>query len=159
VAERGAVMVEDPCPLLPNSSFAELQKQCPIPILVDGACRSFAMTKLFVEHRAKAFNLKLQKARGYTENWQIARFATERGCDVNIGMFGETSLGSLAALQMSAALPNRERCVPAEVSLFLMLPDEYVREPLQVQGGRVRLPDAPGMARLVDWDKVARLSP
>src|SRR3546814_18683200 len=92
VAERGAIMVEDPCPLLPNAAFAELQVQCPIPLLVDGACRSFPMTRLFVEQHAKAFNLKLQKACGYTDNWQIAKFAAEHGCDVNVGLFGESSL-------------------------------------------------------------------
>ena len=117
------------------------------------------MTKLFVEHRAKAFNLKLQKACGYTENWQISKAAAERDCAVNVGLFGESSLGSLAALQLSASLPTRDRCLPAEVSMFLMLPDEYVQEPLKVQGGRIRLPDTPAMSDFVDWAKVKRLHP
>ena len=159
VAERGAVMVEDPCPLMPNREFAKLQEKCSIPLLVDGDCRNLTMAKLFVEHRAKAFNLKLQKARGYTENWQIAEAAGERNCAVNVGLFGESSLGSLAALQLSTSLPTRDQCMPAEVSMFLMLPDEYVHEPLKVQGGRIRLPDTAGMATAVDWDKVKRLSP
>jgi L-alanine-DL-glutamate epimerase-like enolase superfamily enzyme len=159
VAERGAVMVEDPCPFMPNREFAKLQEKCSIPLLVDGDCRNLTMAKLFVEHRAKAFNLKLQKARGYTENWQIAQAAGERNCDVNIGLFGESSLGSLAALQLSTSLPTRDRCMPAEVSMFLMLSEEYVHEPLTVQGGRIRLPDAAGMSAAVDWDRVKRLSP
>lgn len=159
VAERGAVMVEDPCPFMPNREFAKLQEKCPVPLLVDGDCRNLTMAKLFIEHRAKAFNLKLQKARGYSENWLIAKCAAERGCAVNIGLFGESSLGSLAALQLSTSLPARKDYLPAEVSLFLMLSDEYVHEPLKVQGGRVRLPENPAMSSMVDWDKVKRLSP
>ena len=159
VAERGAVMVEDPCPLMPNRDFVKLQEKCPIPILVDGDCRNLTQTKLFVEHRAKAFNLKLQKACGYTENWQITKAAAERDCAVNIGLFGESSMGSLAALQLSSSLPTRDHGLPAEVTMFLLLPDEYVQEPLKVQGGRIRLPDTPAMSDYVDWAKVKRLHP
>lgn len=159
VADRGAVMVEDPCPFMPNREFAKLQEKCPIPLLVDGDCRNLTMAKLFVEHRAKAFNLKLQKARGYTENWQIVKAAAERSCAVNVGLFGESSLGSLAALELSSSLPTRGEGLPAEVSHFLILSDEYVHEPLTVQGGRVRLPDKPAMSAMVDWDKVKRLAP
>jgi L-alanine-DL-glutamate epimerase-like enolase superfamily enzyme len=159
LAERGVVMVEDPCTLEPDDAFTRLQQECPLPLLVDNTCRTLAAAKLFVERGARAFNLKLQKARGYTENWEIVRHATAHGCDVNIGLFGESSLGSLAALQLAAALPRGHHNLPAEVTLFLMLPDEYVHAPLEVREGRIRLPDAPGMERLVDWRKVERLRP
>jgi L-alanine-DL-glutamate epimerase-like enolase superfamily enzyme len=159
LAERGVVMVEDPCTLEPDDAFTRLQQECPLPLLVDNTCRTLAAAKLFVERGARAFNLKLQKARGYTENWEIVRHATAHGCDVNIGLFGESSLGSLAALQLAAALPRGTFNLPAEVTLFLMLPDEYVTAPLEVRAGRIRLPGSPGMGELVDWGKVARLRP
>jgi L-alanine-DL-glutamate epimerase-like enolase superfamily enzyme len=159
LADRGVVMVEDPCPYLPNADFTRLQAACALPLLVDGTCRDFAAASLYVERGAKALNLKLLKARGYSENWRIVRHAAERGVDVNIGLFGESSLGALAALQISAALPRGRTSLPCEATLFLLLPDEYVHEPLKVAGGRIRLPDAPGFAQFVDWDKVRRLAP
>ena len=46
--------------------------------------------------------------------------------------------------------------MPAEQSFYLMMRDQILREPLQINGGRVHLPAASDTARLVDWDKVAR---
>ena len=159
VADKGAVMVEDPCRLQPNAGFAQLQAACPIPLLVDGDCRNLAMTKLFAERGARAFNLKLSKARGFSENRAIVEFATARRIPVNIGLFAETSLGALAALQLSASLPGRATGLPGELCNFLMLPDEFVHEPLTVKAGRVRLPDSPGFDQIIDWRKVERLRP
>lgn len=159
LADHGVMMVEDPCPYLPDEAFAKLQEACVLPLLVDGTCRDFAMAKLYAERGAKAFNLKLLKARGYSENWRIVRLATERGIDVNIGLFGESSLGAMAALQIAAALPKGRYGLPCEATLFLLLPDEFVHRPLTVAGGKIRLNDAPGFAAMVDWDKVKRLAP
>ncbi len=159
LADHGVVMVEDPCPLQPDAAFARLQDECVIPILVDGTCRDFASARLFIERGAKAINLKLLKARGYSENRRIAAHAAARGCDTNVGLFGESSLGSLAALQLAAALPKVRYNLPSEVTMFLLLPDEYVHAPLAVRDGRIALPDVPGMAGMIDWDKVKRLHP
>ncbi|MGE0653176.1 MAG: mandelate racemase/muconate lactonizing enzyme family protein [Alphaproteobacteria bacterium] len=159
LADLGVLMVEDPCPYLPDAAFTRLQGDCTLPILVDNTCRDFSSARLYVERGAQAINLKLLKARGYTENWQIARHAAENGVDVNIGLFGESSLGALAALQISAALPPGKYNLPSEATLFLLLPDEYVHEPLRIRDGRIQLPDGPGFGRMVDWGKVRRLAP
>jgi L-alanine-DL-glutamate epimerase-like enolase superfamily enzyme len=159
LAELGVLMVEDPCPYLPDAAFTRLQQDCALPVLVDNTCRDFPSARLYVERGAQAINLKLLKARGYTENWRIARHAAAHNVDVNIGLFGESSLGALAALQISASLPQGRFNLPSEATLFLLLPDEYVHEPLRVRDGRIRLPDAPGFGRVVDWDKVRRLAP
>lgn len=154
LADRGIVMCEDPCMFAPNRAFSELQAKCRIPFLVEADCRDFETMKLFVENGAKAFNLKMQKARGFTENWQIARYADEHGCSVNMGLFGESSLGSMAALHFSAALPPSSQKLPSETSLFLMLGEEFVKEPLKVRNGITTLPDQPGMVNAVDWARV-----
>ena len=157
LADEGVVMAEDPCPLAPGRAFASLKQACGLPLLVDGDCRDLADARMFAESGAASFNLKIQKARGFTENRQIADLAHANGASVNVGLFGESSLGSLAALQLAAALPADS--LPAEVSGFLMFGEEYVREPLTITGGATMLPDEPGFARAVDWAKVERLRP
>jgi L-alanine-DL-glutamate epimerase-like enolase superfamily enzyme len=159
LADFGVVMVEDPCAFYPDEGFTRLQEACPLPLLVDNTCRDFESARMFVERGARAINLKLQKARGYTENWKIIRHAAAAGCDTNIGLFGESSLGSLAALQIAAAMPKGRYNLPAEVTIFLLLPDEYVLAPLQIKGGRIDLPAAPGMEHLIDWDKIKHFAP
>jgi L-Ala-D/L-Glu epimerase len=157
IADQGVTLAEDPCPLAPGRAFAELKAKCKLPLLVDGDCRDLAAARIFLESGATAFNLKVQKARGFTENRAIAAAAHAAGASADVGLFGESSMGSLAALQLAACLPSN--ALPAEVSGFLHFGEEYVREPLRIVDGGVDLPDQPGCAALIDWDKMERLRP
>lgn len=157
LADEGVALAEDPCPLAPGGAFRDLKAKCKLPLLVDGDCRNLAEARIFLESGASALNLKVQKARGFTENRKIAEAAHASGASADVGLFGESSLGSLAALQLAASLPAN--ALPAEVSGFLLFAEEYVRQPLRITDGAVDLPDAPGFAAHVDWKKVDRLSP
>ncbi len=157
LADLGVRYAEDPCSLSPGRAFAELKTKCALPLLVDGDCRDLEAARIFLESGAVALNLKLQKARGYSENREIAEAAHACGASADVGLFGESSLGSLAALQLAASLPSN--ALPAEVSGFLQFGEEYVHQPLAISNGGVDLPDAPGSAQLIDWNRVARLRP
>jgi L-alanine-DL-glutamate epimerase-like enolase superfamily enzyme len=117
------------------------------------------MAKLFLERGAKGLSIKLGKAGGYTENRAIIDLATAKGVPVNVGILAETSLGSLAALQLQAAVPMHLARLPAESTFFLTLDREYVHAPLTVIQGQVRLPDTPGLAAQIDWNRVKALAP
>lgn len=157
LADEGVALAEDPCPLAPGRAFGELKARCRLPLLVDGDCRDLASALIFLESGAVALNLKVQKARGFTENREIATAAQAAGASADVGLFGESSLGSLAALQLAASLPSA--ALPAEVSGFLQFRDEYVLEPLRIENGGVDLPQTPGCAGMIDWAKVERLRP
>ncbi|MBX9761398.1 MAG: hypothetical protein K2Y29_21655 [Beijerinckiaceae bacterium] len=157
LADEGVMMAEDPCALSPGRAFATLKEACKLPLLVDGDCRTVADARIFLESGAASVNLKIQKARGFTENRQIVDLCHSSGASANVGLFGESSLGSLAALQLASSLP--EGSLPAEVSGFLMFGDEYVREPLKIVDGATILPEAAGLAGAIDWAKVACLRP
>lgn len=159
LAERGIAWVEDPCRVEPTADFTALQDACALPILVDGPCRDVLMAKLFLERGARGLSIKLGKAGGYTENRAIIQLAAARARPVNVGILAESSLGSLAALQLQAAVPQPLARLPAETTFFLTLDREYVHAPLAVIGGEVTLPDEPGMERLVDWPRVMALAP
>ena len=157
IADEGVALAEDPCGLEPGRAFGELKAKCRLPLLVDGDCRDLADARIFLESGATALNLKLQKARGFTENREIAAAAHAVGASADVGLFGESSLGSLAALQLAAALPSA--ALPAEVSGFLQFQDEYVREPLRITDGAVDLPETAGFADFIDWRKLEQLRP
>lgn len=159
LAEQGITWAEDPCRYEPTAAFTALQAACPLPILVDGPCRNELMAKLFLERGARGLSIKLGKAGGYSENRAIIDMAALRDSSVNVGILAETSLGSLAALQLQAAIPRSLARLPAETTFFLMLDREYVRAPLTVEQGEVRLPDTPGMAQMIDWGRVNALAP
>jgi L-Ala-D/L-Glu epimerase len=153
LAEQGVVAAEDPCPLQPNRAFACLQAESPLPLVVDHACNSAPEAALFLEQGARALSVKLSKA-SPTECRRIATMADAAGAQVHVGVVAESTLGALIGLQVAAALPTRARSLPAELSFFLMLTDEYTVERLTIADGRVRLPTEPGLARWVDWGRL-----
>lgn len=157
IADEGVVLAEDPCALEPGRAFGELKARCRLPLLVDGDCRDLAAAKIFLESGAQALNLKVQKAAGFTENRKIAALAHAHGASADVGLFGESSLGSLAALHLASALPSQS--LPAEVSGFLQFGEEYVGERLKIVDGGVDMPEEAGAAGLIDWAKVERLRP
>lgn len=154
LAELGVTVAEDPCQFRPNRAFQELQEASPIPLLVDNGCRSVEDAALFLEHGARALSLKLSGT-GVTEAHRMAAMAHAQSCAAHVGFIGETSLGALVALQVASALPTRRYSLPAETSFFLTFGEEYVAERVKVEDGRVQLPDAPGLAPWVDWERVA----
>jgi L-Ala-D/L-Glu epimerase / N-acetyl-D-glutamate racemase len=154
----GVFLAEDPCYFLPNDSFEWLRRTCALPLLVDHDCRSLPEATLFLERGAEAISVKIGKS-GLSESMDIVHAAQQRGAKTHVGFLGESSLGSLAALQLAAAIPGRERWLPAEVSFFLSLPQEFVHTPLVVRDGTIVLPDEPSFANLVDWDRVKALGP
>ena len=158
MAEQGVLLVEDPCRLQPDRAFHALQTASPVPLLVDQACGTEEEARLFLEQGAQALSLKVAKA-GLSESRRIAEQAHAASCAVHVGLFGESSLGALVALQLASALPDRATSLPAEPTFHLLLAEEYVSSPLQVVDGAVRLPDTAGLATWVDWGRVAALRP
>ncbi len=156
--DLGVTYAEDPCSLRPNRAFGALQAASPIPLLVDNGCNSVEDTALFLEHGAQAIGVKLSGA-GVTESRRMAALAHEQHCAAHMGFIGDTSLGSLVAAQVASALPTRDYSLPAETTFFLTFDEEYVAERVRVQDGRIRLPDEPGLARWVDWERVEALKP
>jgi L-alanine-DL-glutamate epimerase-like enolase superfamily enzyme len=158
LAELGVTVAEDPCRLRPNRAFEKLQAASPIPILVDNACRSMDDAALFVERGAQAISLKTGTT-GIGEAQRMAELAHAHRCAAHVANTGDATMGALVALQVQSALPTREYSLPTETSFFLTYAEDLVTERLRVADGRARLPDTPGIAPLVDWEKVRSLAP
>jgi len=156
--DNGVFLAEDPCYFAPDESFERLRKVCALPLMVDHDCRSREEASLFLDRGADAVSVKIGKS-GFSESWDIIRLAQQRGAKVHVGFLGESSLGALAALQLAAAIPGRDAWLPAEVSFFLSLPQEFVHAPLTIADGVIVLPDKPGFGQFVDWDRVKALRP
>jgi L-Ala-D/L-Glu epimerase / N-acetyl-D-glutamate racemase len=156
--DRHVFLAEDPCHFTPDDSFERLCQACALPLIVDHDCRSLREAALFLDRGAEAISVKIGKS-GFSESWDIIHLAQKRGAKVHVGFLGESSLGALAALQLAAAIPDRDGWLPAEPSFFLTLPEEFVHAPLTIKDGAVVLPDAPGFGQLVDWDRARALRP
>ncbi|MDB5964407.1 MAG: hypothetical protein JWQ72_907 [Polaromonas sp.] len=154
MADAGAEVVEDPCPLVPDAAFTALQQSAATPVLVDFGCWSPGDTRLFIAAGARAFSLKPGRF-GLSDTGQMSRLANAAGCRTVVGMFGESALGTLAALQLSSTLPAD--ALPAENSWFLAMTEQVIHMPLTIKNGSVTLPDVAGHAALVDWARLEKV--
>jgi L-alanine-DL-glutamate epimerase-like enolase superfamily enzyme len=155
IAEAGVVLAEDPCALAPDAAFQALQRDAPIPILVDSGCATRQDAALYLERGAAALSAKPGRV-GLTEAREIARLAQSARATVVVGLYAESALGTLVSLQPAAAIPVPARAAAAEQTFFLVMRDQVLAEPLEIRDGAVTLPEVADLARLVDWQRVRR---
>jgi len=146
MADAGAEVVEDPCPLLPDAQFEALQQASPVPILVDFGCASRRDAALFIERGARALSLKPGQF-GLSDTRAMLDTASKAGCATVVGLFGESALGTLAALQLASILPAS--ALPSETTWYLAMTRQVVKTPLKIRGGAVELPPNAGLASLL----------
>jgi len=150
LAQAGVALAEDPCALRPDARFERLQAASPIPILVDRAASLAEDAALFLERGARAVSAKPGRV-GLTEARAAAALAEQAGAQSTVGIYGESALGTLVNLQLECPLP-------AEQTFYLMLQADVSRLVPEIRGGRIRLPDTPDLAQLVDWEAVRRFA-
>ena len=148
MADAGAEVVEDPCALAPDVAFTRLQQACATPVLVDFGCWSPRDMRLFIAAGARAFSLKPGRF-GLSDTLAMSRLAGAAGCRTLVGMFGESVLGTLTALQLASTLPAGS--LPAESTWFLAMTAQITHEPMTIKNGAIRLPATAGNAALIDW--------
>ncbi|MGD9922128.1 MAG: enolase C-terminal domain-like protein, partial [Pseudorhodoplanes sp.] len=155
VADAGVAVLEDPCPLDPDSEFARLRAHCPIPLLVDFGCWYLRDANLFVAQGAQALSTKPGRF-GLSDCRLMQQGVEQAGGRVVAGLMGESTLGTVAGLQFAAAV--RDPLLPAELTWFHAMTDRITNLQPQIVDGAMALPDTPSVASLVDWAAVERLS-
>jgi L-alanine-DL-glutamate epimerase-like enolase superfamily enzyme len=153
VADAGAVVIEDPCPLHPDADFVKLRGEIPIPLLVDFGCWSLRDANLFLAQGAQALSVKPGRF-GLSDSRLMQETAQRTGCRVVAGLMGESTLGTFAALQFAAALP--QPLLPAELTWFLAMTERITTISPVISGGAVDLPDTASLASIVDWAALRR---
>jgi L-alanine-DL-glutamate epimerase-like enolase superfamily enzyme len=154
MAGAGARFVEDPCALAPGKQFKALQDSAQAPVLVDFNCRSPGDARIFLESGARALSIKPGRY-GLSDARDMAGQAHRASAQTVIGLFGESLLGTLAALQLASLQPPA--MLPAETSWFLAMSEQIVAPVLEIRDGKATLPDAPSLADWVDWGRLEKI--
>ena len=155
VADAGACVIEDPCQLAPDAEFAALRAQSPIPVLVDFGSWSLRDAKLFLAQGAQGLSAKPGRF-GLSDCRLMQDAAQKAGCGIVAGLMGESALGTLAALQFAAAVPDP--MLPAELTWYLAMTEQVSTYMPNIVGGCVDLPDTPSLASLVNWSALRRFA-
>ncbi len=157
IADAGAVVAEDPCPLQADAEFSALQHGCAIPVLVDRNCTSVGDAQAFIDKGGIALSTKPGRI-GPSEARAINQLAALHGARVAIGLYAESALGTLISLQQAAALSPAQTLVPAEQTFFLEMTDQVLRDTLPIEDGRIQMPEVADVSRLVDSERVMRFA-
>lgn len=151
LADCGIVVLEDPCPLAPNTDFRKLRQDSPIPILVDFGCGSLRDAHLFLEQDAKALSIKPGRF-GLTHARAMRDIAVSKNCNAVVGLMGESALGTLAGLQFASTIAAP--ILPAELTWFMAMTEQVISRVPPIVDGSITLTEKPSLAAQIDWDAV-----
>jgi len=151
MAQEGVAVVEDPSPLSPDGAFEALQREAGLPLLVDFGMTTTRDARLFLERGAGMLSAKSGRF-GLSDAQAMRDLAARARAGTVAGLMGESAMGTWSGLQFAATLPAGS--LPAELSWFLAMREQYVGHVPAIVDGMVALPETPSVAELVDWESM-----
>lgn len=135
--EKGIQMVEQPMAKERLDDIAWITERSPLPIFADESIQRLRD----IDHIKGAFhgiNIKLMKCTGMHEAWKMYNYARTLGMKVMLGCMTETSCATTAAAMLSPV------CDFADLDGNLLIANDRF-EGMVVKGGKMVLPDRPGL--------------
>lgn len=151
--EFGITMVEEPCPVADKKGRKLVASRLDIPLLGDESCLTPGEVMKEIElDSLRVINIKTART-GFTLSRKIVHLSEQAGIQNLLGLQGDSSVGSMASAHFCAAFKNTSFYHASEASFFLLLVDDFLREPLAIKDGWFSLPDKPGLGIDVDEQK------
>lgn len=141
LAERGVVFLEQPMPKEQIDDNAWLTEHCPIPTVGDEGVQRLVDVRPALGVYS-GINIKLMKCTGLREARKMAELARALDMKVMLGCMTETSCAITAAAQLSPIVDW------ADLDGALLIGND-VYKGMEVQGGKVILPQTPGIG--ISW--------
>lgn len=137
LARAGVEFVEQPLPPDDVEGLQFVRERSPLPIIADESCVTSADIPRLVG-AVDGINIKLAKCGGLLEARRMIATARAHGMRVMMGCMIETSLGITAAAHLAPLLDY------ADLDGAALLADDP-HEGATIAGGRIAIPDAPGL--------------
>jgi L-alanine-DL-glutamate epimerase-like enolase superfamily enzyme len=153
-AELGLQFLEEPDDAREVLGRRRLVANSPIPIAADESAANLGeAAREILTGGANLLAVKTARS-GFTEAAKIVGMAEGMGIDVYIGNQIDTQVGTAASVVFGAAFAHTAKRA-AELSNYLDMADDLLAEPLAITGGRIRVPEGPGVGTAVDEDKLS----
>ncbi len=135
--EYGVTVLEQPLPPEQLDGLGEITRRADIPVIADESCRTVADIPPLVG-KVDGINIKLAKCGGLREALRMVAVARAHGLLVMVGCMIESSIGITAAAHLTPLVDLVDLDGAA-----LLADDPFVGA--GIEGGRVSLPDGPGL--------------
>ncbi len=154
MAEHNIAMVEEPCPIWDKKGRKRVSQQVNVPLMGDESCFTPAEVKAEIEQDClRVVSIKTART-GFTLSKKIVHLCEQVGVRNLNGLQVDSSVGTLASAHLCAALKNTNFYYPSEISSFLLLADDFLKEPLVIKNGCLELADEPGLGIEIDEKKL-----
>lgn len=152
VADLGVEFIEEPLPVGQITARQQFARAGILPVLGDDSCCSPAdVHRELSAGTVQIISVKPPRTGAYLSRKVIA-LAEATGAPCLIGTQGESMLGTVASAHVGAAFS--QFAYPGEYSLFTLLADDLLCEPLRFDQGWLQLPNRPGLGVEIDKDKL-----
>jgi muconate cycloisomerase len=143
----GVTLFEQPLNGMSLSGFRRLATTSPVPIGIDETLRSLPDLLEYVRHDAiNVAVAKVQRNGGFWYSRQLCEMAEAAGLGLSLSGLTETDLGLAAGMHLAAAFDIS----PLQLNGPQFIDTTFLRERVWKGGGRVRLPEGPGLGVEVD---------
>jgi O-succinylbenzoate synthase len=153
--EYNLMMIEQPLagPMLEES--AELQRQLCTPVCLDESLENLAATERAIALGSlRIANIKIQRVGGFGNALRIFDLCRAHKLGIWIGTMPELGIGQAQSAALSS-LPGCSFPTDVEASARWFC-DDIIDPWLEVDGGMIAMPTAPGLGYRIDQDKLAR---
>lgn len=151
--EIGCILIEQPVARDKITAMKSLTDAYEIAIMADEALQGPADAMRVAANRsADVFAVKVCQSGGLKPAAEVISIARAAGIDLYGGTMLESGLGTAAALQLFATVPEWQ--FGTELFGPLLLKDEVLAEPLEYKDFSVTVPQGPGIGVTLDDDKV-----
>jgi L-alanine-DL-glutamate epimerase-like enolase superfamily enzyme len=146
--------VEEPIAAWDTAGRARLAHATDIPLLLDESTNELgAVIGAIADGSAGAFSLRAART-GIGRSRHIVGVAVAANVPCLVGSHRELGVGAASNAHLAAGY--RATASPAELGSHVFLEDSLLAAPLRIEGGRLTLPDGPGLGVELDPDRVAR---
>jgi len=148
-------LVEQPIARTDLAGLAEIRRAIGIPLMADESVTGPAsLIDIIRREAADIVKVKVMKQGGLLRTRQMIECAAAAGLRVVVGHGFGLTLSTLAEVAVAATcdavMPGCEAVGP------LKMAGDVVRDPINLEGGVIRLTDAPGLGATVDPDALKR---
>jgi L-alanine-DL-glutamate epimerase-like enolase superfamily enzyme len=156
MSQYDVAYVEEPIPHHDRLGRVEAARAIPMPILGDDSC--FTLPDVMRELELGAIGMISIKTprTGFSQSFKILGMAEANGVPCVVGTAVGGALSSVAALQFSCSRASLS--APSENSFGINLHSDIVRNAPAVAGGRLEVPQGPGLGVEVSAEDLAALT-
>jgi L-Ala-D/L-Glu epimerase len=147
--EYDLAWIEEACPAEDVLAKQKICAHSLIPVLGDESCPDLrSVVTEVLGGRSSMISIKLART-GIGISQRIRDFCEATGTGVLVGSQGDSSIGTLVSAAFAGATPVTAS-QPAELGYFLELEGDVLKQPLSIENGTLRVPDAPGFGIALD---------